>query len=184
MSASAQLTARDRFALDLSDRGYHVLFHRDEANRCAGCGNSRWLVGRVTAECVSCGTALPLGEGDHARFDPLAQEAVAFHVVQTVKPANSPAEKRVDERVRADGRVLGLIVDGSPHAFSVRNISVGGLMGDAVPDIAEARTIEVELEDGTLIPAELRWTDGELVGVAFVKPARRGLWGLLGLASR
>jgi len=180
---NAPVRVSSSFALDLSDRGYHVLFHRDEANRCPGCGNSRWLVGRVTAECASCGSGLPLAKADHARFDLHAQKAVALHVVEASRPPEAGTEKRSEERVPVEGQVLALILDGSPHSFSVRNQSAGGLMGDMVPGLAEARSIMVELEDGTLVPAELKWTDGAKVGVAFVKPTRRKLRDFFGLKS-
>lgn len=39
---------------------YRPLYLEDVPNRCPGCGMSHWLVGRITAECASCGTALPL----------------------------------------------------------------------------------------------------------------------------
>ncbi len=34
-----------------------------ETNPCPGCGQSHWMVGRLTAECAFCGTALPLHLG-------------------------------------------------------------------------------------------------------------------------
>jgi uncharacterized protein (DUF983 family) len=45
-------------ALVLADRGYAPLYHRGETNRCPGCGHSSWHVGRSSAECGFCGTAL------------------------------------------------------------------------------------------------------------------------------
>ena len=50
------------FSLDPARRGYHVAYREGEANRCPGCGRSHWHVGRLTAECAFCGTALPLTE--------------------------------------------------------------------------------------------------------------------------
>lgn len=41
-------------------RGYHVVYRPTEVNRCPGCGRSQWLVGRASAECGCCATALPL----------------------------------------------------------------------------------------------------------------------------
>lgn len=43
----------------------HVrLFYRTrDTNACPGCGQSHWMVGRITAECAYCGTALPLHTG-------------------------------------------------------------------------------------------------------------------------
>lgn len=41
-------------------RGYQPLYHQDIVNRCPGCGRSHWFVGRMSAECAYCETALPL----------------------------------------------------------------------------------------------------------------------------
>ena len=46
--------------IDLARRGYQVVYHPGETNRCPGCGHSNWLIGRVTAQCGFCGTALAL----------------------------------------------------------------------------------------------------------------------------
>ena len=43
-------------------RGYHALYRENEVNRCPGCGRSHWYVGRISAECGFCGTALPLAD--------------------------------------------------------------------------------------------------------------------------
>lgn len=32
--------------------------------RCPGCNRSHWIIGRVTAECCFCGTALPLADSN------------------------------------------------------------------------------------------------------------------------
>lgn len=48
---------------DPSKRGYLVAYRPNEANHCPGCGRSHWYVGRLSAECGFCGTALPLAEG-------------------------------------------------------------------------------------------------------------------------
>lgn len=37
-------------------------YRNNEANHCPGCDRSHWHVGRTTAECAFCGTALPLAE--------------------------------------------------------------------------------------------------------------------------
>jgi hypothetical protein len=162
---------RHSFQLDLSARGYQVLFHRDETNHCPGCGKSQWLVGRVTAECALCGTALPLAEAELGGFNLHARRAVALHVARAPVEVYPGPEMRSSVRRPAEGRVLALHLDGSPHAFLIHNISSGGLMGDALPGLTEARSITVELEDGSHLPAELKWTDGKFVGVAFLTPA-------------
>lgn len=46
----------------LDVRGYVVLYHPAETNRCPGCGGAQWHVGRSTAECAVCSTALPLAQ--------------------------------------------------------------------------------------------------------------------------
>jgi hypothetical protein len=43
-------------------RGYHVVYRENEVNHCPGCGRSHWFVGRLSAECGFCATALPLAE--------------------------------------------------------------------------------------------------------------------------
>ena len=43
-------------------RGFPILYHSGEVNRCPGCGRTHWYVGRMSAECGFCGTALALAE--------------------------------------------------------------------------------------------------------------------------
>lgn len=45
-----------------SARGYHAVYHEGEVNHCPGCGRTHWLIGRLSAECAFCSTALPLKE--------------------------------------------------------------------------------------------------------------------------
>lgn len=49
-----------RSALATKDRGYHVCYREGQVNHCPGCGRSHWHVGRLSAECAFCATALPL----------------------------------------------------------------------------------------------------------------------------
>lgn len=51
-----------RQAPDPSARGYHIAYRENEVNHCPGCGRSHWYIGRLSAECGFCGTALPLTE--------------------------------------------------------------------------------------------------------------------------
>jgi hypothetical protein len=44
------------------ERGYHAVYREHEVNHCPGCGRTQWIVGRVSAECAFCATALPLAE--------------------------------------------------------------------------------------------------------------------------
>lgn len=43
-----------------SMRGYHAVYREHETNHCPGCGRTHWHIGRMTAECAFCSTALPL----------------------------------------------------------------------------------------------------------------------------
>ena len=49
-----------------SARGYHAVYREDGINHCPGCGRTHWIIGRVSAECAFCSTALPLMEA-HTR---------------------------------------------------------------------------------------------------------------------
>lgn len=44
------------------DRGFRPIYHRNAVNHCPGCNGAQWYIGRVSAECAFCGTALPLQE--------------------------------------------------------------------------------------------------------------------------
>lgn len=161
--------ATTSYKLQLAARGYQILFHADETNRCPGCGGANWYVGRITAECATCGTAVPIAQSAMAGFAPIGRKAVALHVVEDCKPSNDRSDKRRDKRTPAKGRTLVLHVDGSPRAFAIDNISAGGIMGEAFPDVAGAKSLVVELEDGTRLPAALKWSDGAHAGLAFVE---------------
>ena len=43
--------------------GYRPVYRDDAVNHCPGCGRTHWHVGRFSAECAFCTTALPLQEG-------------------------------------------------------------------------------------------------------------------------
>ena len=156
------------FKLDLSARGYLVLFRPDEPNHCPGCGHSQWFVGRMSAECGICGTALPLADSQQSPRSGAARKAIALHVLPDRPEPIEPDERRSHARVKAVGRTLGLYIDGSPHPFRLENISEGGVMGKAIPGIRQAKSLLIELEDGRMIPAELRWSDGVFAGLAFL----------------
>ena len=50
------------FHSKLKERGFQPVFRSQASNTCPGCGRSHWLVGRSTAECAFCATALPIAE--------------------------------------------------------------------------------------------------------------------------
>lgn len=55
-------TESRRLPFNPSARGYHAVYHDGEVNHCPGCGRTHWLIGRLSAECAFCSTALPLRE--------------------------------------------------------------------------------------------------------------------------
>jgi hypothetical protein len=36
------------------------VYRASEINHCPGCGRTHWIIGRMSAECAFCSTALPL----------------------------------------------------------------------------------------------------------------------------
>lgn len=50
----------EMFAHNPVMRGYAALYRHNQINHCPGCGRTHWYVGRVSAECGFCATALPL----------------------------------------------------------------------------------------------------------------------------
>ncbi|WP_296675775.1 PilZ domain-containing protein [Novosphingobium sp.] len=153
-----------------SARGYQVLFHADTINHCPGCHGVNWLVGRITAECARCGTALPLAEAASMGLDPVGHKQVALHLVAGGKPYR---ERRSDKRQPADGCVLTLHIDGAPRAFAIEDISAGGLKGEAIEEVFSSKEMLVELEDGSVHPVEVRWRTGGFIGLAFINPGQR-----------
>ncbi len=51
------------FGISRAHTGYRVGYRPEQANHCPGCGRSHWVIGRLTAECAFCATALPLVAG-------------------------------------------------------------------------------------------------------------------------
>jgi hypothetical protein len=149
------------FAAGLAKRGHHIVYRANVANHCPGCGRSQWYIGRVSAECGFCGTAVPLAETS---------------VVEAAPPSRRPrhlassADQRRFERMPAKGRKLQLLIDGSPTSFALHNISEGGVMGDQVADLVPGAKVHVRFEGGVLVPAVVKWSEDGLVGLAFINP--------------
>jgi hypothetical protein len=59
MATSANVLGPTYFA---AGRGYHAVYRESEVNHCPGCGRTQWIIGRMSAECAFCATALPLAE--------------------------------------------------------------------------------------------------------------------------
>ena len=56
----------ETFPHDPQLRGSCIQYRENEVNHCPGCGRTHWYVGRVSAECGFCGTALPLAEVEYS----------------------------------------------------------------------------------------------------------------------
>ena len=149
------------FAAGLAHRGHHVVYRANETNHCPGCGRSQWYIGRVSAECSFCGTAVPLAE---ARHDDSGASGIRskFHPVA--------GDQRRHPRLAAKGRKLKLLIDGSPSSFALQNISEGGAMGKHSVELAPGANVHVRFEGGILVPAVVKWIENGHVGLAFTAP--------------
>jgi hypothetical protein len=162
-------------ARQLKARGHHVVYRTNESNRCPGCGRSQWYVGRITAECGFCGTAVPLAEvkvsaTGATKPAPTTGKRKRRRRGNAADAADDWEERRQHERIRSRGRTLQLMVDGSPHSFALENLSAGGVMGRNPAGVAVGTRLHVRFEGGILVPAEVKWTEGDLVGLAFTSP--------------
>lgn len=150
------------FAAGLAKRGHHIVYRANESNHCPGCGRSHWHIGRVTAECGFCGTAVPLAET-------YALEGAA-PAPRPKAATTSSADERRFPRMSAKGRKLKLLVDGSPSSFALHNISEGGVMGEGAADLVPGNKVHVRFEGGVLVPAVVKWAEKGCVGLAFIDP--------------
>lgn len=150
--------AAPSFAAGLAKRGHHIIYRANESNHCPGCGRSHWYIGRVSAECGFCGTAVPLAETS------------VVEAVPAPRRARASADQRRFPRLPAKDRKLQLLINGSPKKFALHNISEGGVMGDALPELVPGAKVHVRFEGGILVPAVVKWADNGLVGLAFVDP--------------
>src|SRR5438045_8695577 len=96
--------ATPSFAATLANRGHHIVYRANADNHCPGCGRSHWYIGRISAECGFCGTAVPLAE---ARLDDSATGPGSVRE----RPA-ATAENRRFPRMPAKGRKPKLRVAG------------------------------------------------------------------------
>ena len=156
--------AASSFAATLAHRGHHIVYRANAHNHCPGCGRSQWFIGRISAECGFCGTAVPLAE---AKFD---DHGASGSSKPRSRAAAGTANQRRFPRMAAKGRKLQLLIDGSPVSFALQNISEGGAMGDGAPDLAPGANVYVRFEGGILVPAVVKWTEDGHVGLAFTAP--------------
>ena len=149
------------FAATLAKRGHHIIYRANQANHCPGCGRSQWYIGRSSAECGFCGTAVPLAETSRHEANPPSRRPQAVR---------SMADQRRFPRMPANDRRLKLLIDGSPMNFAVENISEGGVMGAQVADLRPGAKVHVRFEGGILVPAVVKWAEQGSIGLAFVDP--------------
>lgn len=152
--------ATPSFAATLPHRGHHIVYRANASNHCPGCGHSNWYVGRISAECGFCGTAMPLA--DARTHEPTAR-------TKSAKLASN-AEQRRHSRMPARGRKLQLLIDGSPSSFALQNVSEGGAMGDTALDLQPGANVHVRFEGGIVVPAIVKWAEDGMVGLAFAAP--------------
>ena len=152
--------AAESFAASLAQRGHHIVYRANASNHCPGCGHSNWYIGRISAECGFCGTAVPLAE---ARADqPVARSASARRAAH--------ADQRRFARMPAEGRKLQLLVDASPTSFALHDLSEGGIKGESALDLQPGACVHVRFEGGIVVPAVVKWSEDGLVGLAFDAP--------------
>ena len=157
----------ETFKDSLARRGHHIVYRSNTLNFCPGCGRSQWHVGRISAECGFCATAVPLAEARLDRPSPAAAGSGSL-----ARVAEQLREKRQFARMAGNGPNLQLLIDGSPASFALQNISAGGVMGDASVELAPGAEVLVRFEDGLLIPATVKWSDDGMIGLAFTTPMR------------
>ena len=149
----------------LAQRGHHIVYRANSSNHCPGCGRSQWYVGRVTAECGFCGTAVPLAESQLSR----TSAHQSSHSAGSARTHRSTDTRRFP-RVAGEGRSLELLLEGSPKSFALHNISAGGLMGDCPIALQPGTEVCVRFENGVLVQATVKWADAGLIGLAFNPP--------------
>ena len=156
---------KSNFSESLARRGHHIVYRANSSNHCPGCGRSNWYVGRSTAECGFCGAAVPLAE---------AKMELPTGLIGNSPRAKSGCvgkDKRQFARLPGNGRQLRLLIDGSPRSFALHNISAGGVMGGSIAELAPGTSVAVRFEDGTVVPAIVKWADRGLIGLAFGPPS-------------
>ena len=157
--------AAPSFAAGLAHRGHHIVYRANVQNHCPGCGRSQWFIGRISAECGFCGTAVPLAE---AKLDEIAAGGPSSK--PRSRPAAGTSDQRRFRRMPAKGRKLQLLIDGSPTKFALHNISEGGAMGEGAVNLVPGADVYVRFEGGLLVPAMVKWSEDGLIGLAFSAP--------------
>jgi len=76
-------TASKNLSPAATPRGFRPLYHADSVNHCPACNRTHWHIGRATAECAFCETAIPLAISSLQPMKPLFW----FRGSETLAPA-------------------------------------------------------------------------------------------------
>ena len=101
------------------------------------------------------------------RPEEIALESTTFSLSTEVP---RPTDQRTEERLLAILPVAKLVTDGYQDFCRIKYISAGGLMGADPVGLIPSSTVQVRFEGGILVPAEVKWTEGSLTGLAFSSP--------------
>jgi hypothetical protein len=69
--------------LKMRSRAIVPLYYADTVNHCPACGHTHWHIGRSTAECAFCATAMPLAMSAAQPMEP----RFTSHITKTLKAA-------------------------------------------------------------------------------------------------
>jgi hypothetical protein len=83
------VTRRSTFTRTIPARGYQPLYR--SGMRCPGCAGANWHVGRISAECARCATALPLAPAE-PQPGTIEADIIPFRRV----PARAASEPHLD----------------------------------------------------------------------------------------
>lgn len=110
--------------------GYVGLYESGAMNRCPGCGNSNWYVGRATAECAFCRTAVPLAD--------MSCLAIPLHETQSAAQARPPAKCSIS---------MDATSETSDTSAATRRFTASPVHRGQASDIEKHRERDSEAED-------------------------------------
>lgn len=78
-------------------------------------------------------------------------------------------QRRTQRFTCGPGQVVGLVVRGHRHVVPIYNISAGGAMIRMPRKLRVGERLTVAMGSGVVLPATVRWLDGERAGLSFDK---------------
>jgi hypothetical protein len=79
-------------------------------------------------------------------------------------------DRRYQARENVGLRPVKIIAGGGEHSFFIRNISPRGVMGQTSIVVVPGQVVRLQFENGTIVPATVRWTRGSSAGLQFIRP--------------